>query len=88
MEPAIIVHGGCGEVTPEDRKPLRLQQLKASVVSGMKLMTSGGSSLDAVEAAVSILEDSPLFNAGTSIKFHCFHSITVSGFVPWFLSLF
>ncbi|XP_071834780.1 isoaspartyl peptidase/L-asparaginase-like isoform X2 [Apostichopus japonicus] len=64
MDPAIIVHGGCGYITPDDEKLLKEECLKASVIAGLKLMEEGGSSLDAVEVAVTVLEDSPLFNAG------------------------
>lgn len=64
MEPAIIVHGGCGYITKESQKPQKLQQLKTAVVNGIRKMKDGGSSLDAVEIAVTVLEDSPLFNAG------------------------
>lgn len=64
MDPTIIVHGGCGYITPDDEKPLKEECLKASVIAGLKLMEKGGSSLDAVEVAVTVLEDSPLFNAG------------------------
>ncbi|KAJ8044699.1 Isoaspartyl peptidase/L-asparaginase [Holothuria leucospilota] len=63
MEPAIIVHGGCGYITKESQKPQKLQQLKTAVVNGIRKMKDGGSSLDAVEIAVTVLEDSPLFNA-------------------------
>jgi len=65
---AIVVHGGAGtirreQMTPERAAALR-RDLETAVRAGYAILASGGSSLDAVEAAVRVLEDSPLFNAG------------------------
>jgi beta-aspartyl-peptidase (threonine type) len=60
---AIIVHGGAGQISAGDL-PSRLQGCKQAAVAGWKILESGGSALDAVEAAVISLEDNPLFNAG------------------------
>jgi L-asparaginase / beta-aspartyl-peptidase len=62
--PAIIVHGGAGPIK-DDSLPARLDGCKAAALAGWKILKQGGSSLDAVEAAVVVLEDNPLFNAGT-----------------------
>lgn len=62
--PAIIVHGGCGRVE-ESSIPERLRALEDAARTGWKMMLAGGSAVDAVEAAVLVLEDNPLFNAGT-----------------------
>lgn len=60
----IIVHGGAGQV-PQESLPNRLEACKQGALAGWKILQSGGSALDAVETAVTSLEDNPLFNAGT-----------------------
>jgi beta-aspartyl-peptidase (threonine type) len=60
---AIIVHGGCGDVE-QSSIPERLQAVEEAARAGWKLLLQGGSAIDAVEAAVLVLEDNPLFNAG------------------------
>ena len=61
--PAIIVHGGAGRIR-DDELPHRLEGCKESALAGWEILKQGGSALDAVEAAVVVLEDNPLFNAG------------------------
>lgn len=68
-----IIHGGAGVIrrgslTPE-REKLYRAKLEEAVVAGYKALQSGKSSLDAVEIAIRILEDSPLFNAGKGAVF-------------------
>ncbi len=63
-EPIIIVHGGAASI-PDDSLPERLAGCKEAALEGWRLLERGGSSLDAVEVAVTALEDNPLFNAGT-----------------------
>jgi L-asparaginase / beta-aspartyl-peptidase len=62
--PAIIVHGGAGSIK-DDSLPRRLEGCKAAALAGWHVLQRGGAALDAVEAAVVVLEDDPLFNAGT-----------------------
>jgi beta-aspartyl-peptidase (threonine type) len=62
--PAIIVHGGAGPVR-DDSLPARLEGCRAAAVAGWRILEAGGSALDATEAAVVVLEDDPMFNAGT-----------------------
>jgi L-asparaginase / beta-aspartyl-peptidase len=64
----LVVHGGAGTIsrdkmTPEREKAYRAT-LSEALTSGYKILQSGGTSLDAVETAVRVMEDSPLFNAG------------------------
>jgi L-asparaginase / beta-aspartyl-peptidase len=64
----LLIHGGAGvmrrvEMTPEMDATYRAG-LNDALEAGSKVLASGGSSLDAVEAAVRILEDNPNFNAG------------------------
>ncbi|MGH9486112.1 MAG: isoaspartyl peptidase/L-asparaginase family protein [Terriglobales bacterium] len=61
--PAIVVHGGCGRIderTHEERK-LGVRQ---AAERGLARLRAGESALEAVEAAVAVLEELPLFNAG------------------------
>jgi beta-aspartyl-peptidase (threonine type) len=63
---SIVVHGGAGPVSERVRKnedEYKSGLLKA-VEQGYSILESGGSAVDAVEAAVRMLEDNPLFNAG------------------------
>ncbi|MBS0209970.1 MAG: isoaspartyl peptidase/L-asparaginase [Planctomycetes bacterium] len=69
----LAIHGGIGlerhEMTPELSKELRAA-LRVAIETGRKaLEAERGSSLDAVEAAIRSLEDSPLFNAGRGAVF-------------------
>jgi beta-aspartyl-peptidase (threonine type) len=65
---AIAVHGGAGTLPPSELTPERQDAFRAGLESalraGFAVLESGGSSLDAVVAAVLVLEDDPLFNAG------------------------
>ncbi len=62
-KPAIIVHGGCGRVD-ENTLRERVEGVAKAAERGWAALLEGGSALDAVEAAVVIMEDMPLFNAG------------------------
>jgi beta-aspartyl-peptidase (threonine type) len=64
FQPAIIVHGGAGPIR-DDSLPARLEGCKAAALAGWKILEQGGSATDAAEAAVVVLEDDPIFNAGT-----------------------
>lgn len=64
MEPAIVVHGGAGLVPPERHARLR-DGVRAAAAAGHAVLAAGGTALDAVVAAVRLLEDDPEFNAGT-----------------------
>ena len=64
--PAIVIHGGAGwfsNMSPDEIKDLK-KGLKMALDKGFDILENGGSSVDAVEAAIIILEDNPLFNAG------------------------
>ncbi len=67
------IHGGTGmdkaDMTPELEKPLRAALAEALQAGFKALQQTDGSSLDAVEAAIRVLEDSPLFNAGRGAVF-------------------
>ncbi len=62
---AIVVHGGAGRLPTEgDRLDRMRSGAAAAVEAGHAVLTAGGTALDAVEAAVIVLEDDPEFNAG------------------------
>lgn len=61
--PVIVVHGGAGRDDPEDRDARHAGVLRAAD-AGWSTLAAGGSALDAVVAAVVVLEDDPTFNAG------------------------
>jgi beta-aspartyl-peptidase (threonine type) len=65
---AIAVHGGAGDIPPAELTPEREAEYRAGLEralrAGHAIIASGGPSLDAVVAAVQVLEDEPLFNAG------------------------
>lgn len=60
---AIIVHGGAHEVPPERQDASRAGVL-AALNAGCQILQAGGRAVDAVEAAIRVLEDDPTFNAG------------------------
>ncbi|HLI68798.1 MAG TPA: isoaspartyl peptidase/L-asparaginase [Ktedonobacteraceae bacterium] len=64
MPISIVVHGGAGDIT-SDRHAIARQGCQEAALIGWRVLQNGGSSLDAVEAAVRALEDDPTFNAGT-----------------------
>lgn len=63
--PAIAVHGGAWAI-PDDLKAGSCKGVERAVRVGYKVLEDGGTSVDAVEAAVRALEDDPVFDAGES----------------------
>ncbi|WEX09307.1 isoaspartyl peptidase/L-asparaginase [Chelativorans sp. AA-79] len=65
---ALAIHGGCGVMAKlglsEEEWQAARADLAASLRAGWAVLVKGGSALDAVEAAVVVMEDSPHFNAG------------------------
>lgn len=61
--PAIIVHGGAWYI-PEDETAAWVAGCREAAAAGWEVLLGGGSALDATEAAVRILEDNPLYDAG------------------------
>jgi len=69
----MVIHGGAGtilksQMTPEREKAYQ-DALTAALQKGYDILKKGGTSLDATEAAVRVLEDNPLFNAGKGAVF-------------------
>jgi beta-aspartyl-peptidase (threonine type) len=70
---ALVVHGGAGviersQLGPEGDKAYR-EGLKNAIEAGSAVLDKGGSAVDAVEAAIHVLEDDPHFNAGRGAVF-------------------
>jgi beta-aspartyl-peptidase (threonine type) len=64
MSIALIVHGGAGAWRPGSDNDA-IAGTTAAVSAGRKILEAGGSALDAACAAAVVLEDNPIFNAGT-----------------------
>lgn len=69
----MVIHGGAGVIRKGSLSPEREKQYRAkmeeALMAGYKALQAGKSSVDAVEIAIRILEDSPLFNAGKGAVF-------------------
>ena len=68
-----VIHGGAGvirrgDLSPEKEKLYRAK-LEEALMAGYKALQNGKTSLDAVQTAINLLEDSPLFNAGKGAVF-------------------
>ncbi len=68
-----VIHGGAGvirrgDLSPEKEKAYRAK-LEEALMAGYKALQDGKNSLDAVQIAINLLEDSPLFNAGKGAVF-------------------
>ncbi|MDO9433211.1 MAG: isoaspartyl peptidase/L-asparaginase [Phenylobacterium sp.] len=70
---AILVHGGAGTIERNQLRPEQEAAYRAAlskvVEAGAAVLDRGGSALDAVEAAIHLLEDDPLFNSGRGAVF-------------------
>ena len=65
---ALALHGGCGTLPKQDLPPEEWAEVERHIAdaltAGWAILARGGTALDAVEATVVVLEDSPHFNAG------------------------
>jgi beta-aspartyl-peptidase (threonine type) len=70
---AVVLHGGAGEVERATFTPQREAEYRAGLQTALKtaadVLAKGGTALDAVEAAIRLMEDDPLFNAGRGAVF-------------------
>lgn len=70
---AILLHGGAGTILKEhmdaQKEKAYREMLEEAILAGEHILKNNGSAVDAVEATVLVLEDSPLFNAGKGSVF-------------------
>jgi L-asparaginase / beta-aspartyl-peptidase len=69
----LVIHGGAGTIERAQMTPERDREYRAALTealqAGHRILQGGGSSLDAVVAAINVMENSPLFNAGRGAVF-------------------
>jgi len=69
----LVIHGGAGTIERSNMAPEKEREYRAglerALTAGYEILKRGGSSLDATEAAVRVLEDDPHFNAGRGSVF-------------------
>ena len=74
VEYALVIHGGAGnirqETMPAPIEKMYRDSLDKALRIGERILSNGGSSLDAVEACIRFMEDCPLFNAGKGAVFN------------------
>lgn len=63
MIPSLIVHGGAWDI-PDDLVEACKAGCQSALMTGWSILSKGGHALDAIEAAITILEDDPVFDAG------------------------
>jgi len=63
MKPALIVHGGAWDI-PDEALEACQSGCHRALAAGWSILSRGGSALDAIEAAIVVLEDDPVFDAG------------------------
>lgn len=72
-KPVLVIHGGAGTILPQHITPEKEKAYKDALTQalqkGYAILNAGGSALEAVTAAVMVMEDSPLFNAGKGAVF-------------------
>lgn len=70
---SIAIHGGAGTMSRESMTTAQQAEYRAALAAardaGVKVLAGGGTALDAVEAAIVLLEDDPRFNAGRGAVF-------------------
>lgn len=69
----IVIHGGAGALSPgrytSEEEAVFKAKLTEALDAGYAILESGGSSLDAISAAIVLMEDAPIFNAGKGAVF-------------------
>ena len=69
----LVIHGGAGTITKKnmssEKESAYRDKLTEALAAGFEILEKGGSSMNAVETTIRIMEDSPLFNAGKGAVF-------------------
>ena len=69
----LVIHGGAGTITKDTITPEQEKEYKAKLTealnAGYAVLNSGGTSIEAVQKSINVMEDSPLFNAGKGAVF-------------------
>jgi beta-aspartyl-peptidase (threonine type) len=69
----LVIHGGAGTILKKnmtsEQETAYIQKLTEALNNGYAILENGGTSLDAVESVIILMEDSPLFNAGKGAVF-------------------
>jgi beta-aspartyl-peptidase (threonine type) len=63
LKPSLIIHGGAGNLPDQALEDAR-SGIRRALETGWRILSAGGPALDAVEAAIALLEDDPAFDAG------------------------
>lgn len=70
---ALVIHGGAGNIykknIPDSLEVEYRAKMAQALEAGYEILKNGGKSIDAVQATINIMEDSPLFNAGKGAVF-------------------
>lgn len=73
MPITLVIHGGAGNITPAMMNKQQEEEydagLKLALDKGYEILKAGGAAMDAVVAAITALEDNPIFNAGRGSVF-------------------
>jgi beta-aspartyl-peptidase (threonine type) len=71
---ALVIHGGAGTIKKEfmsaEREKAYREKLDEALAAGYTILKKGGTSIEAVQKTINVMEDSPLFNAGKGAVFN------------------
>ncbi len=69
----LVIHGGAGAISKKnisaEQEAAYRAKLTEALVAGRSILANKGTALDAIEATINVMEDSPLFNAGKGAVF-------------------
>lgn len=80
MKPALIVHGGAGNIE-ESEHPAFINGVEAAAKAAWEILSNGGTALDAVEKAIMSMEDDPAFDAGIGSVLTCVGEIELDAMI-------